>query len=174
MREIGLEDTATQFFGRASNAVDRTDDGIHQFVHVERTAVGEFAFSQRPNPFVRVKVGGVGRKVLDVQARMSAEELPQTRAVVRGGVVEQNDDGTPKVAQQLPEKQTHFLLPHVVEVKEIVEAQVLSLGADRDSRDDGNLVAPSLTMMLKGGAALGCPSSDYQGSQQEARFIGED
>ena len=169
-----MEDTATQFFGRASNAVDRTDDGVHQLVHVERTAVGEFAFSQRPNPFVRVEVGSVSRKVLDVQARMSAEEFPQRRAVVRGGVVEQNDEGTPKVAQQLPEKPTHFLLSDVVEVKEIVEAQVLSLRADRDSRDDGNLVPLSLTMMLKRGAALGRPSSDHQGSQQEARFIGED
>jgi hypothetical protein len=32
------------------------------------------------------------------------EELPERFPVVRGRVVQQNDDGTPEVPQQLPEK----------------------------------------------------------------------
>ena len=173
MRQIGLEDTATQFFGRASNSVDGTDDRVHQIVHVERTAVGEFPFRQRPNPFVGVEVGSVGRKVLDVQARVSAEEFVQRRAVVGGGVVEQNDDGTAKMPQQFPEKKTYFFLADVVEEEQIVEPQVLSLGTDRDSGDDGDFVPPSLAMILKGSAALWGPRPGHQRGQQEARFIGK-
>jgi len=93
--------------------------------------------------------------------------------VVGGGVVQQNDDRTPEVAHQLAEKETHFFLPDVVEVKQKVEAQVLSPRTDRDSGDDGDFVSASLPMTLKGSAALRCPSPDHQGSQQKARFIGK-
>jgi hypothetical protein len=168
-----LEDAAPQLFGRGSNSVDGTDDIVHQLVHVERAAVGEFSFGQRPNAFVGVEVGSVGGKVLDVQARVAAEKPPQRRAVVGGGVVEQNDDGTAQVAEQLAEKSTHFFLSDVVEEKQVVQPQVLSLGADRDCGDDGNLVPASLAMPLQGRRALGRPSSDHQWSQQEARLIGK-
>ena len=172
MRQIGFQDAAAQFLGRVSNGVDRTDDAVHQLVHVERAAVGEVSFGQRPNSFVGVEVGSVGGKVLDVQARVSAEEPGERWAVVGGGVVEQNDDGTTEVAEQLAEKSTHFFLSDIVE-EEQVEAQVLSLGTDRDSRDDGDFVAASLAMPLPGRAPLGSPGSHHQGSQQEARFIGK-
>jgi hypothetical protein len=173
MRQIGLKDAAAQFFGRASNGVDRADDTVHQLVDVEGAAVGEVPLGQRPNPFVRVEIGSVGGKVLDVQARVSAEKPGQRWAVVGGGVVEQNDDRAAKVAEELAEKSTDFFLSDIVEKEQIVEAQVLSLGADRDSRDDGDFVAAPLAMPLQGGRALGSPRSDYQGSQQEARFVGK-
>ena len=130
MRQVGFKDAATQFFGRVSNRVDRTDDAVHQLIHIERATVGEVAFGEGPYSFVRVEVGSVGGKVLDVQARVSAQEPGQRRTVVRGGVVEQNDDGTAEVAQQLAEKSTHFFLSDVVEEEQIVKAQVLPLGTD--------------------------------------------
>ncbi len=101
-------------------------------------------------------------------------ELCQSFTVVRGGIVQQDDDGTPEVSQELAEKQAHLFLADVVEVKQIVEAQVLSLGTHRDSGDDRDFVSASLAMTQHGGAALGCPSLDHQGSQQKARFIGKD
>ena len=173
MRQIGFQDAAAQFLGRVSNGVDRTDDAVHQLVQVERAAVGEVSFGQRPNSFVGVEVGSVGGKVLDVQARVSAEESGQRGAVVGVGVVEQNDDRSKEVAEQFAEKSTHFFLSDIVEEEQIVEAQVLSLGTDRDSRDDGDFVAASLAMTLPGRAPLGSPGSHHQGCQQEARFIGK-
>jgi hypothetical protein len=64
---------------------------------------------------------------------VSAQELGQRGAVVSRRVVEQNDDGTAEVAEQLAEKSTHFFLSDIVEEEQIVEAQVLSLGTDRDA-----------------------------------------
>jgi hypothetical protein len=169
-----LEDAATQFFGRGSNRIDGADDIVHQLVNVERAAVCKFSFSQRPNAFIGIEVRGVSGKVLEMKTRVSAEELAKGCTAVRGRIVQQDNEGTPKVPQQLAEKQTHFFLADVVEVQQIVKAQVLSLGADRDSGDDRDFVSASLAMMLQGGAALGCPSLGHQGSQQKARFIGED
>ena len=101
-------------------------------------------------------------------------EFPQSFTVVGGGIVQQDDDGTSEVSQELAEKPAHFFLADVVEVKQIVEAQALSLGTHRDSGDDRDFVSASLTMTQQGGAALGRPSLGHQGSQQEARFIGKD
>jgi hypothetical protein len=168
-----LEDAATQFLRGGSNCIDRTDDGVHQMVDVERTAVGEFSFGERPNTLIGIELRRVSRKVLDVQAPVPTEEIREWCPVVRRGVVQQNDDRTPEVAQQLAEEATHFFLPDVVEVKQRVEAEVLPLGADRDSGDDGDFVPASLPMTLQGGAASRCPSLDHQGSQQKARFIGK-
>ena len=60
-----MEDAAAQFLRRGSNPVDRTDDVVHQLVHVERTAVGELSFRQRPNAFIGIELWSVSRKVLD-------------------------------------------------------------------------------------------------------------
>jgi len=169
-----LEDAAAQFLWRGSDPVDRSDDIIHQVVSVQRRAVGKFSFGQGPNAFIGIEFGSISGKVLDMETRVPTQELPQRFTVVRGGIVQQDDDRTSEVPQQLPEEQAHLFLADVVEVKQIVEAQVLSLGADRDSGDDGDFVPASLAMTLKGGAALGCPSLGHQGSQQKARFIGKD
>ncbi len=104
---------------------------------------------------------------------MSPQELGERGAGVGGGVVQQNDDWTAEVAEQLAEKSTHFFLSDVVEEEQIVQAQMLSLGADRDSRDDGDFVPAPLPVALHRGAGLGGPSSNHQGSQEEARFIGK-
>jgi len=143
-------------------------------VRIQRTAVGEVPFGQGPNAFIRIKLRSVRGKVLDVQARVPTQEFPQRFTVVRGRIVQQDDDGTPEVSQELAEKPAHLFLADVVEVKQIVEAQVLSLGTHRDSGDDRDFVAASLAMTQQGGAALGRPGPDHQGSQQEARFIGKD
>jgi hypothetical protein len=173
MRQIGFEDAATQSFRRALNLIDGSDDRLHQLVHVEGRTVGEVAFGQRPNALIGIEVGRVGGEVLDVQARVAAEELGERRAGVRGGVVQQNDDRAAQVAQQFLEKEDDFFLSNVVEEKQVVEAQVLSLGTDRDSRDDGDFIPASLAMVQQGSGPLGSPSSHHQGSQEEARFIGK-
>jgi len=173
MRQVGFQDTATQSFRRAPNLIDGSDDGLHQLVHVERTTVGEVPFGQRPNALIGVEIGSIGGKVFDMQARVTAEELGERRAGVRGGVVQQNDHRTAEVAEQLAEKSTHFLLSDVIEEEQIVEAQVLSLGANRDPRDDRDFVPAPLPMALHRGATLGRPSSHHQGGQEEARFIGK-
>jgi hypothetical protein len=173
MGQVGFEDAATEFVGRSSNAVDRADDVFGKLFHVERAAVGQFAFGQRPNAFVGVEFGGVSRKVLDAQARVTVEEMGEGRAVVGGGIVQQDDDGTAQVAQQFADKQTDFFLADVVEEKQVVQTQTLSPGTDRDAGDDGDLVAAPLAMTHQGCRALGRPGADHQGSQQEARFIGK-
>jgi hypothetical protein len=122
MRQIRLEDATPQSIWRASNLVHGTDDIIHQLVHIERAATGEFSLSQGPNTFVGIKLRSVGRKVLDPQARVATAQPCQRCTLVRGGIVQQGDEWTPEVPQQLAEKHAHLFLPDIVEEKQIVEA----------------------------------------------------
>ena len=122
MRQIRLQDTAAQSVWRVPNSVDGMDDIVHQLVYVERATVGEFSLGEGPNTFVRIKFRSVSWKVLYPQARVAAEQPRHWFALVRGGIIQQGDDETPEMPEQLAEKQAHFFLPDVVEVKQIVEA----------------------------------------------------
>lgn len=146
-----MEDTAPQFWGRGANGVDRADDIIHQLVDVEWAAVGEISFGQGPDPFIGIEIRSVSGKVLNMETRVLPEKFSERRAVVGRGVVQQDDNVTPKMPQQLSEKQAHFFLADVVEVKEIVKAQALPLRTDGDSGNHGDFVSASLAMMLNGG-----------------------
>jgi len=65
-------------------------------------------------------------------------------------------------------------LPDIVKEEQIVEAQLVPLGARGNSGDDGDLVPPPLAMTMRGSLALWSSGLDYVGNQQEARFIDED
>jgi hypothetical protein len=72
------------------------------------------------------------------------------------------------MAQQLAEKQANFILPDIVEVKLIVQTQVLSAGAYGDSGNDRDLVAASLAMIVNRSTTLRGPRPDDVRDQEKA------
>ena len=111
--------------------------------------------------------------MLDMQAAMLSQELLEGFALVGGRIVQNHNHLAPQVAQQLAEKQAHFFLPDIVEIKLIVQTQALAAGAYGDSRYDRDLVAPSLAMIVNWGTALRGPGFGHIRNQKEARFIGK-
>jgi hypothetical protein len=112
--------------------------------------------------------------MLDVKTRVLAEPVVERGPLVSGGIVQQNHQRAAQMPQQFTEKSADLLWPDVVKVEPIVEAQVLPLGAQRNSGNDGDLVPPTLAMTMHGSLALRSPGLDHVGNQQEARFIDED
>ena len=112
--------------------------------------------------------------MLDVQPGMSSQKLSQRLPLVGGRIVQQDDDPTAQMAQQLPKKQANFLLPDIVEVKLIVQAQVLSARTYGDSGNDRDLVAASLAMIVNRSTTLRGPRPDDVRDQEKARLVGED
>ena len=92
--------------------------------------------------------------MLDMQAAMLSQQLLERCSLVGGRIVQNHDHLAPQVAQQLAQKQANFFLPDVVEIKLIVQTQALAAGAYGDSRNDRDLVAPSLAMIVNWGTAL--------------------
>jgi len=112
--------------------------------------------------------------MLDVKTRVLPEQIVERFPVVSGGIIQQNHHRAAQMPQQFTEKSADLLLPDVVKVEQIVEAQSLSPGAQGNSGNDGDLVPPPLAMTMHGSLALRSPSLDHVGNQQEARFIDED
>ncbi len=172
-RKLRFHDAAQQFGWRASDAVNRANDAFHQLIDILWAAVGECPFGQGPNSFIRVKFRSVGREMFDGEPRVSREELPEGPALVRGGVIQENNEGAAELPQQLAQKQADFFLTDVVVEEEVVEAQAVSLGAQRDAGNDGDFIPAPLPIMEEGSRAPRCPSPNHQGSQQKAAFIGK-
>ena len=111
--------------------------------------------------------------MLEVETGVSAQPVGARFPVMRGGIIQQNDHRAAQVPQPFAQKPADLLLPEVVNVEQIIEAQLLSPGAQGNSGKDGDLVAPPLAMPREGCLALPSPGLDHGGNQQEARFINE-
>lgn len=77
------------------------------------------------------------------------------------------------MSEQMAEEEADLLLPDIAKPKLVVEAEMLSLGTDRDSRDHGDSVAP-IAVAQDRSVATRSPGLDHVGDQQEAGFVGED
>ena len=73
----------------------------------------------------------------------------------------------------MAEKLADFQLADIVEPELVVQVQAVALGADGDSRDDGDLVA-TIAVAMDGRLAAGRPGLDYVGDQEESGFVGKD
>jgi len=112
--------------------------------------------------------------VLDVQPGMLPQKLSQGLPLMGGRIIQQDHHRAAHMTQQLTEKEADLLLPDIVEVELIVQAETLSSGAHRDSGNDRNFVSASLAVIMNRSTPLRGPGSGHVGNQQEARFIGED
>lgn len=145
-----MQDAGPQFLWRASDTINRVDDAFHQIIDTLRAAISQFRLRQGPNPFIRVELGGVGRKMLDAETRMSSKELLERFPLMGGGVIQENDEGAAELPQQLAQKHTDLLLRDVVVEKKVVETQVVSLGAQRDPGNDGDFISAPLAITEDG------------------------
>lgn len=112
--------------------------------------------------------------MLDVQPAVLAKKFCQRGSIVGRRIVEYNDQRAVQMTQQSAEEDAYFLLPDIVEVELIVQAQTLSSGTHGDSGNDRDFVAPSLAVIVNRGASLRRPSPGHVRDQEEARFVGED
>ena len=111
--------------------------------------------------------------MFDVKTGMAALEFRQRFSVVGLRVVQDGDHRAAQVPQQIAEEDANLVLPNVVEVKLVEEAQVVALRADGDSRDDGDFV-PAVTVPVHRSLASWRPGLDYIRDQQESGFVGKD
>ena len=88
-----------------------------------------------------------------------------------GRIIQQDDHRAAQMPQQLAQKEANLLLPNVIEVELIVQAQALSSRTYRDPGNDGDFVAPPLAVIVNRRTASWGPAPGHKRNQQEARFI---
>lgn len=111
--------------------------------------------------------------MLDVKAGMPTLELRQRFSMMSLRVVQDHNHWAAQVPQQIAEEDANLIVPNVVEVKLVEKTQELALRADRDSRDDGDLVT-TVTMPMHRSLAARRPGLDHIRDQQESGFVGKD
>jgi len=111
--------------------------------------------------------------VFDPQPRVLPQQVSQGFPVMGSGVVQQGNHWPSQMPQQVAEKRTDFLLPDVLEVKLVEEAQPLALRADRDPGNHRDLVPP-ITMLDHRRLTARRPGLGDMRDQQESGFIRKD
>lgn len=99
--------------------------------------------------------------MLDVQSGMASQKFSQGLPLMGGRVIQEDNHRAAEMAQQLAEKHADFLLPDIVEVKLIVQAQALSSGTYGDSGNDRDLVSAPLAMIVHRRTPLRRPRPGY-------------
>ncbi len=136
-------------------------------------AVGQTPFGVGPDGFVGVELWGVGRKVLEMQSRVSAADFPNRFSCVDAGVVPDHDDVPAEVAQQVTEELADLAVPDVVRVTLEVQADAPTPGRNGDPRDHGDAIMP-VAMMNDGRLTARSPGLSHRGDQEETRLVDED
>ena len=86
--------------------------------------------------------------MLDLQAGMLSEKLFERPSLMGRRIVQSNDHRATQMARQLAEEHADLLLPDIVEVELVVQAEALSSGTHGDSGNDRDLVSATLTMIV--------------------------
>ncbi len=142
-------------------------------MQVVGSTVGEFPFGERPNTLVGIQLRGVGWKVLDVQTRMPPLEFVQQTSLVGLGIVQQDDDRSSEMTQEIPKERADPPAVDIVQAELIVQPQSLTPRTYGNRRDDRDAIV-TMAMAVNWRMSPRCPGAKQIRNQEEPRFIEED
>ena len=137
-------------------------------------AVGQGALEVGPDEFRRVEFGGITGKAVDMQSRMTEEELLGRCAFVRSAVIPEQYHRSAQVPEQMPKEIGHLGRADVfVPIEVSIERELFAPGRDGERRDGGDFMSPpSGNPQVRRLPARG-PCANDVGNQQEPAFIEE-
>ena len=142
-------------------------------MQVVGSTVGEFPFGERPNTLVGIQLRGVGWEVLDAQTRMPPLEFVQQTSLVGLGIVQQDDDRSSEMAQEMPKERADSPSVDIVQAELIVQPQSLTPRANGNRRDDRDAIV-TIAMAVDWGMPPRRPGTKKIWNHEEPRFVEED
>lgn len=172
-RDICFIDTRPQEAGRGADIEQGIVDLIAQPVLIVRAGIGEALFAARPDKFVRIELGGVGGKPVDLNACAFAQIIPDENPLVdRSTIPEQVDfarHSSQKTLQELENLHSGDVFGKELEA----EPELFSNRRNCDGRNRRHLVA-LVTMAMNRRLPSRRPGPSNVGDEQEAAFVEED
>lgn len=171
--QLGLGDTPTEEIGGRSESADFVGQHVHQLALRVRTAVGQQSFEVIPDALIGVELRGVGRQRHKMEATGTREQFADRLATVDFAVVQQNDQMSADLAQQMAQEPGDLFALNVVLVELAVKRTVKTPRTDRDT-GDGRYTVMTLPVTNDRCLSDRAPGLADSRNQQEARFVDKD
>lgn len=157
---------------RSAQSAERAAQGVREFADVLGGTIGQRLLGVRPDKLVRVELGRVGGKGVDVEPGPAPNEVAHDPALVDGASVPEEDHLPAEVPQEVPEKPDDLHARDVGGVEVDIQPQAAISRGHREGRDGGDPVAP-VAVARQGGAAAGRPGLAEVRDEQESAFVEE-
>jgi len=146
---------------------------FHQLGFGVGPPIGQATLQLIPDALIGVQLRRVGGKGFQMQPSRPGQQRLHRIAPMNLAVIQQRDDRTRDLAQQMPEERRHFFALNVVLVQMAVERTMKAAGADRDARNGGE---PIVAIAMRHDRRLShrAPGFLHRRDQEEAAFIEKD
>ena len=168
--QLGLLDAPAEEIGGCGEPAYLVGQHVHQFGLRVRPAVGQEAFEMVPDAFVGVQFGSVRGEWHQVKTARAREEFLYGIAAMDCAVVQQHDQMTTDLPQEMAQEGGDLFALNVVFVELAVQRAMESPGADGDTGDRGDSVV-AIPMMHDGGLSDRTPRLAHGRDQQEPGFV---
>jgi len=168
-----LLDTPAEEIWGGSQSADFVAQHVHQLGLRVRPAVGQAALEMVPDAFVGVQFRSVRGEGHEVKTARASEEFLHRIAAMDGAIVQQHDQMTTDLTQELAQEDGHLFALNVVLVEQAVQRAMEAPGADGDTGDRGDSVV-AIPMMHDGGLSDRTPRLAHGRDQEEAGFVDKD
>ncbi len=158
---------------RASNPFEGAQKWHGEVFDRVGPSIRQFFFREFPHPFIGIEFRRVGRKQLEVQARVTTTHFTNRIAFVDRRVVPNDHHWTAQMLEQLNEEQTCLDVADVSGEQLEVQIQTVPLRADRNAGDCGDLVAARFVPEDRSHSPWSPCLADAR-EKKKARFIYED
>jgi len=156
-----------------SQSADFVGQHVHQLGLRVRPTIGQKALEMVPDAFVGVEFRSVRGEGHEVKPARASEEFLHRIAAMDSAVVQQHDQMTTDLTQEMAQEDGHLFALNVVLVEQAVQRATEAPGTDGDPGDRGDSVV-AIPMMHDGGLSDRTPGLAHGRDQEEAGFVDKD
>lgn len=171
-QEVGFVDAGTQKAFGSCNGKQGLMNLIAQFIEVVWTCVRQSLFTACPYKFIRVEFRGIGRKFMDMDARVLTQEIFDQSAFMNGPAIPEQVNLPGKCAEEIPQERNHLHSRNVFREELEGQAETLSHRRYRNCRNGRNSIPP-IAMAVDWRLPAHSPGSPHVGNDQETAFVEE-
>lgn len=168
-----MRDASPKEIGGGSQSAYLLGQHVHQFVLRVWPTVGQDALEVVPDTFIGVQFGRVRREGHQMQTARAAEQFLHRIATMDFAVVQQDDQMTRDLAQEMAQEGLHLVALNVVLVEQAVQGAMEAPGAHGDAGDRGDSLM-TVAVAHEWGLTDRTPGLADGGDQQEAGFVDKD
>jgi len=168
-----LPDAAFEEDGGSSELADLVGEQVHQFGLRVRPTISQGAFEVIPDALVGIQFGGVRREGHQMQTTRAVKQFSDWIATMDSAVVQQHDQMSSNLAQQLTQEANDLFALDVVRIQLAVQRTVEAPWTDRDAGNGRDAVVSFAVANDRRPSDRGPGLADGR-DQEEAGFVDED